>query len=370
MTTDSTTIQIDDVRMRSRSVILNNQHPSGAFPAAVNYSVYNYCWFRDGAFIADSLSRVGEREAATRFHEWCGRVVEARRNHIMGLVERKSAGKEIPGSEMLPTRFTLDGDDGTEDWWDFQLDGYGTWLWALNEHICRYDLDAGPFLSAIETTVAYLSAFGDHPCFDWWEEFEEHRHLSTLCSIVAGVESAGNLLTGDGAAEATNAANRLRSLVDDSYAATGHLTKWIGSEAVDGSLLSAFVPFAIVEPGSDVAEATYQRILADLVADGVYRYQGDTFYGGGEWINLTAWLGLYELATGRIELALSRRDWIVGQATDDGDLPEQVSGRTQAPDRIEEWERRWGRVATPLLWSHAMFLTLDLALQQQIEATG
>lgn len=367
MTTDSTILQADDIRLHSRSVILENQHPSGAFPAAVDYSVYNYCWFRDGAFIADSLSRVGEIEAATRFHEWCGRIVDDRRDLIMNLVERKTAGDEIPGSDMLPTRFTLDGDDGAEDWWDFQLDGYGTWLWALNEHIDRYDIDAGPFVAAVETTVVYLSAFGDQPCFDWWEEFEEQRHLSTLCSIVAGLDAASNILTMDGAIAATNAANRIRSLVEDSYATTGYLTKWIGSKAVDGSLLSAAVPFAVVQPGSDIAEATYERILTDLVADGVYRYRGDTFYGGGEWINLTAWLGLYEIATDRVELALSRRDWIVAQAIGDGDLPEQVSSQTQSPDRIEEWRSRWGPVATPLLWSHAMFLTLDAGLQQQIE---
>lgn len=368
MTTDSTQIRAEDIRHRSRSVILENQHPSGAFPAAIDYPVYNYCWFRDGAFIADSLSTVGEIEAATRFHQWCSRVVDDRHDHIMRLVERSAAGDEIPGTDMLPTRFTLEGENGTDDWWDFQLDGYGTWLWALNEHVRRYDLDADCFLPAVETTVAYLAAFGDQPCFDWWEEFEDHRHLSTLCSVIAGLDAASNLLAEEGVVAATNAANRLRILVEDSHATTGHLTKWIGSSAVDGSLLSAAVPFGVIQPGSDVAEATYERILTDLVANGVYRYQGDTFYGGGEWINLTAWLGLYELATDREELALSRLGWIVAQATGSGDLPEQVSTQTQSPDRIEEWQNRWGHVATPLLWSHAMFLTLDAGLQQEIES--
>ena len=45
------------------------------------------------------------------------------------------------------------------------------------------------------------------------------------------------------------------------------------------------------------------------------------------------------------------------QATVAGDLPEQVSDHLPAARFIESW-RRWGPVATPLLWSHAMYLTL------------
>ena len=44
------------------------------------------------------------------------------------------------------------------------------------------------------------------------------------------------------------------------------------------------------------------------------------------------------------------------QARDNGDLPEQVTGASQFADEVEPWLERWGPVATPLLWSHAMFL--------------
>jgi hypothetical protein len=43
-------------------------------------------------------------------------------------------------------------------------------------------------------------------------------------------------------------------------------------------------------------------------------------------------------------------------------MPEQVDGCLFAPDARLEWLDRWGPVATPLLWSHAMFLTLALEL--------
>ncbi len=353
---------IDLVRHRSLAVIKENQHVSGAFPAATSYSVYRYCWFRDGSFTADALSRIGEVEAATRFHLWCAGVIVNRQEAINDLVRRSHEGAPIAASEMLPTRYTLDGADGVEAWWDYQLDGYGTWLWALVGHLQRHNLETDPFGPAIEILVNYLTAFGAEPCFDWWEEHEQERHVSTLASVAAGLQAVTEIADPATSTTAGIAAKSLQEMVVASASSTGYLTKWLGSDAVDGSLLSSLVPFGVVEPGSDLAEATYAKIVDSLLRDGVYRYLGDIFYGGGEWIILTAWLGWYEVITGRLALAQERRDWIAQQATAIGDLPEQVSAATQAPQHIERWREKWGTVATPLLWSHAMFLILDDAI--------
>ena len=43
-------------------------------------------------------------------------------------------------------------------------------------------------------------------------------------------------------------------------------------------------------------------------------------------------------------------------------LPEQVTGHLLAPASYDEWVERWGPIATPLLWSHAMFVTLAVEL--------
>ncbi len=118
----------------------------------------------------------------------------------------------------------------------------------------------------------------------------------------------------------------------------------------------------MVDPRSPVAERTYEQVRDQLLRGGVYRYLGDTFYGGGEWLILTAWLGWHEARTGRREAAVRRLEWVAAQATRDRHLPEQVSGAAQRPEHIAEWTRRWGPVATPLLWSHAMFVTLALEL--------
>ena len=94
----------------------------------------------------------------------------------------------------------------------------------------------------------------------------------------------------------------------------------------------------------------------------MHRHLEDTYYGGGEWLLLTAMLGLCYAATGRPDDARAKLDWVSEHATRDGWLPEQSQDHLLAPAMVQEWVERWGPPASPLLWSHAMFLTLAAAL--------
>jgi GH15 family glucan-1,4-alpha-glucosidase len=64
-------------------------------------------------------------------------------------------------------------------------------------------------------------------------------------------------------------------------------------------------------------------------------------------------------ATGREADAVDYLVWATETATSNNDLPEQVSDPLLAPERFQEWVDKWGSVATPLLWSHAMLLRLN-----------
>jgi GH15 family glucan-1,4-alpha-glucosidase len=86
----------------------------------------------------------------------------------------------------------------------------------------------------------------------------------------------------------------------------------------------------------------------------VHRYQGDTFYGGAQWILLAC----AAKAQGDTALAEGLVAWIEASATDKGHLPEQVADDVQSPHMLRYWRQRWGHTATPLLWSHAMHLVL------------
>jgi GH15 family glucan-1,4-alpha-glucosidase len=352
--------------LRSAELIAAHQHPSGAYPASPAFPVYRYSWFRDGAFIAEGASRAGDADGATRFHRWCAGVLRARADRIAWLLGTADPPRH---EDFLPTRYTLDGADETgSGWWNFQLDGYGSWVWALAEHTARHGVDAGPFADAVALVVRYLSKFHDTPCYDWWEEHPERVHVATLGSIYGGLGAALSLgvLPAADAALAARTRESIAALVGERGRVDGGLAKWLGGGAVDASLLACLVPFALEDPSGPVGAATLAAVERDLVHDhGVHRYREDTFYGGGRWPVLAGFLGWIYARTGRADEARAQLDWIASTADARGHLPEQVGDPLLAPARRAEWVDRWGEVARPLLWSHGMHLILADELNRE-----
>ena len=339
------------------------QDPSGAYPASPSFSAYvGYCWLRDGSFIADAMSAAGEVESAERFFHWCARVVESQAEVIGEVIATRRAGKVPDQTAMPPTRFTLAGDVGDDEWWDFQTDGYGTWLWALSEHIRRGGVMDPAWLDAVRLTTGFLIETWDLPCFDWWEEHDERRHVSTLGCVILGLERAvqEGWLPEDEATQASEAARAARRLVHAKGLHDGRLTKWLGGTAVDGSL-AALIAMGLLDADPNCATLTLEAIRDYLLVDGgVHRFTGDVFYGGGLWPLLTCFLGLAEIRVGDRTNIESRLAFVESVALPSGDLPEQVDRHLLAPDHRAEWEGRWGTVATPLLWSHAMYIRLSV----------
>jgi GH15 family glucan-1,4-alpha-glucosidase len=270
--------------------ILAGQSPSGGYVACPTFPPYGFSWLRDGSFIADALSRIGEVGSAERFFDWVARIVEA------GL-----------GFE---ARYTLDGERDESEWPHRQHDGWGLWLWVLQQHAARHG-GGERWRDAVASTAAHLERVREEPCVDWWED-REGVHAATLACIAAG-------------------------LGDDL-----DLTR--SEERLDGSLL--VLPFLGFGPVD----------VTPLVSPGggVHRHLDDVYSGGGEWLLLTAMLGLAEPERGQ-----ERLEWIAAHAAPDGGLPEQSQDHLLHPETHDEWVARWGPPPCPLLWSHAMFLILD-----------
>src|SRR5262249_62091397 len=118
-------------------------------------------------------------------------------------------------------------------------------------------------------------------------------------------------------------------------------------------------------PADPLMAATVRRIEADLYVPGVgvHRYRGDSYYGGGAWLLLAAWLGWFYAARGDRSKAKTILGDLQKYATPEGDLPEQVVPPMLAlQSDYEFWVNTRGPIATPLLWSHAMLLLLAHAL--------
>jgi isomaltose glucohydrolase len=282
-----------ELRRASVAVILEGQSLAGGYVACPRFPPYGFSWLRDGSFIADAMSRVGETASAEAFFDWAARIVEA------GLG--------------FDARYTLEGGRDRSEWPHRQHDGWGLWLWALREHAARHGGGAR-WRVAARATAAHLERVRHEPCVDWWEE-REGVHAATLACIAAG-------------------------LGDD-------LDLSPAEERVDGSLL--VLPFLCFGP-VDVT-----RLVSP--GGGVHRHEDDVYYGGGEWLLLTAMLGLAEPA--RADECLA---WVAAHAEPSGWLPEQSQDHLLHPEAYGEWLGRWGPPPSPLLWSHAMFLDLQLAV--------
>jgi isomaltose glucohydrolase len=352
--------QADPLERHSLEVLRAGQAPSGAFVASPAFDVYRYAWLRDGAFCAHAFDLVGEREPAARWHEWVAASIEAQRGSIESVTRRVNGGETPPPSAMPPARYALDGSlepPEEEPWPNFQVDGYGMWLWALEEH-----LSTGPLPPQLAQTVDlvadYLRATWALQCFNCWEEFDGGIHASTLAAVFSGLAAAGRLLADERwAAEAERVrAFLLQQLVDGRRFKRGP-----ADGRLDGSLLWLGVPFRVLPLEDPRIEATVEAVRRELSGPdgGVYRYRGDTYFGGGEWLLLTSSLAWHDALTGNVDAFERSRAWVRAQALPNGDLPEQVTTFAQEPAMIDPWRRRWGPIATPLLWSHAMYLIME-----------
>src|SRR5712691_2845019 len=347
-----------DLRRSSVETILEGQYRSGAYIAAPSFPTYRYCWIRDGSFIAWAMDLAGGHRSAGAFHRWMASVVSRRQGRVEAL--ERAVPDVLDDSVILHTRYTLDGEEGAERWSNFQLDGYGFWLSSLAHHLEATGAPAGEFLPAVDLVVRYLRLLWERPCYDFWEEFPEHIHPTSLAAVAGGLGRAAALL---GRPDVAELGSEVKARVLSSGTSGRGLAKFEGSSEVDGSallVLGPFGPFGIDEP---VVSATVDRIESELVAEGgVHRYPRDEYFGGGLWVPLSGALAWIHAARGDAGRAAEVVAWIEGVATDLGHLPEQVSRHLLLPGRLQPWIDRWGPVASPLLWSHAMYLAARSSL--------
>lgn len=344
---------------RSIEIILRHQSPSGAYQASLNFKNYRYCWFRDGSYTAYAMDRAGEHGSAALFHHWVAGVVEARRDTVQRAVE-KARRNEYPGPDILHTRYDLNGNEAEEEWTNFQLDGFGTWLWALGEHQRMTGARLrDEWICAAGLVAEYLNALWLFPCYDCWEESPGHIHTYTVASIHAGLRAHELFCS-----TRHTALPAMKGFLLSMTVREGRFVKYAGSDTVDASLVALSTPYRVVEPGDRRMASTVRRIERELRREGggVHRYSGDTYYGGGEWILLTAWLGWYYTEAGQREKAEELKEWIERQADAEGNLPEQAPRTLNDPASYPRWRERWGKIASPLLWSHAKYIILSLAL--------
>jgi len=355
--------QTDRVQSSVQS-ILRNQSPNGAIIASPDFDQYHFCWLRDGSFVSYALDLAGEHDAASRYHAWVTNAVRDISNVIDDVVDRRLRGRPLEPTDMPPARFALDGSVVVDGWPSFQVDGYGTWLWSLGQHLRlapKVEL-SDDLRDAIRRVGRYLAIFALTPCYDVWEESGSALHTSTLACVVGGLETAGRLVGDESFLES---AASISAQVIDSAAQLGHFAKSNENQDVDASVLWLGTPFRVVAPSDPHFARTVSMVEDRLTLEGgLRRYPTDTYFGSGAWPVLTASLGWHYAALGNLTEARRCRDWVAAHFDSLGRLGEQFGGESRDAQHYLEWVDRWGPPAQDLTWSHAMFVVLSMAIDE------
>ena len=180
----------------------------------------------------------------------------------------------------------------------------------------------------IELALAYAASRWHEPCHDWWEE-RVGVHAATLACLHAGLAAFDRPEAEGGARRFPPRRGAPRRQPARARAA--------GPRRTDRALVPLVRPL--------------------VAGGGVHRHLEDTYYGGGQWLLLTAMLGGVEALAG--DEAAAREGWggsPRARRTTAGSRA--VRDHLLHPEEYEPWLRKWGPPASPLLWSHAMFLTL------------
>jgi len=343
----------DRVRDLYRESVLVLRHAAGSNGSivaspdtrslVVGGDTYNYCWWRDGGYVAKAMDEAGLYENAQRFFEF-------------------AQACQQPDGAFFHRHFP-DGEHGST--WHpppfLQIDQTATVVSALWHHFKR---GADPdvlldFWPMVKGAANFLTAFRDPatglpaPSFDLWEE-RLGVHTYSTAAVAHGLERAARIAEelGKDPTRWRTAGREVRAAALDHLwdAPAGRFIRSLEprDERLDASVLLA-LKLGLLEPTDPRTRATVDGIEKRLwVPDtgGVARFEGDTYHGPeNPWIICTLWLAEMRLLLGDRARCRELIEWVATHATPTLLLSEQLDRKTGEPVS-----------ATPLTWSHSTFV--------------
>ena len=347
----------------------------------LNYGkdTYAYVWMRDGSYAAYALDRAGYHDAVERFFTFANSVITDEGYFMHKYLPDGSLGSSWHpwiknGKPQLP----------------IQEDETAMVIFALANHYRRSrDLEflEGIYNSLVERAANFMVAYRDPkthlplPSYDLWEE---HHGISTYtASSVFGALSAASELAGvlgknDDAKTYLQAAEEVRNailthLYDEQSGifakrlngVTGEMDHTVDSSAAYGIFL-----FRVLLPEDPRLVRAFEKTVSALRtgSGGIVRYERDGYYAWNSnepnpWFVTTLWYTEYLImrATSEDDLAEVRAifAWVADHALESGALSEQVDPHSGAQ-----------RSVSPLVWSHAAYITAIIAYLGKLESLG
>lgn len=365
---------------RSLLVIRTQIDNEGAILAANDSDIssavrdtYSYMWPRDGALVANALTRAGYVDLSRAFYNFCQRVLTPQ-----GYLLHKYNPDGSLASSWHPWR--RDG----EKTLPIQEDETALVLWSLWQHFARFGdvYFIKPLYRALINPMAdFLAEYRDPetglplPSYDLWEE--RYGVLGwTVGATWGGLEAGAKFAEAFGEFDR---AKKYRQVADEIKQATNQYLwledeprfarminrtpdgEWEIDAVIDASLVGLW-QYGMYAPDDPKIIATMQaikdRLWVKTKVGGVARYENDNYHQvsqeiedvpGNPWFITTLWLAEWLAVTAKSTQALDESlellQWVAERALSSGILAEQVHPYTNDPLSV-----------SPLTWSHAAFV--------------
>ena len=309
---------------------------------------YRYVWSRDGTYVAYALDRCGYHKDAEAFYRWCKEAQEPnggwnQRYHI----------EKTPAPS-----------------WGEQEDQCATILWGFGQH---YELTKSrSFLEDVWPTVkkgVEHLLFGRDgetgligPSLDLWEEKSAlHTYTnSAACGALRESAEIASVLGYDELAESWKKENGILQSAIMKYLWNEENNRFLKSvkpvdNDIDTAIIGLSFPFCVLQPDDPRMLSTAHQIenAFRYTAEGIGRYPSDVYHGGNPWFITTLWMALYHCQLGNYQKAKTLIDWSAKHVDELQLFAEQVDKENGEPVS-----------ASPLAWSHAMFILSLLSFKE------
>ncbi|GKX28406.1 hypothetical protein SH1V18_08860 [Vallitalea longa] len=342
-----------DLIEKSINLIKGSQLKSGIIIGSHTHWAYKYCFLKDNSFSVYALDIMGDYNVGDKYYDWSSKKIIELEYKIANAIKRYKNNEKLLNSDYL---YSIYNDNGIEDEQrsNFQLDGYGVWLWGICQHMKMTNQKKDVYIKSIELVAKYLECFWKSPCFGCWEEKDDRIHTSTLACICGGLQEAHDIIPKN---EYNKIAMEIKTYILRNCVIEGRFSKYAFYDDIDSSLLFLALPFHVIELTDDRMIKTVSEIEKALLNDnGLHRYGSDSYFGGGRWINLTCWLAWYYKKVGNTSKLDILINWVENRSNGNGELPEQIIDKVLNYDYIERWKEIYGDIVCPSIWAHAMYI--------------
>lgn len=337
---------------------------------------YSYMWPRDAAFIVSTLARAGYDEVTKPFFVFCKEVL-----HPDGYLHHRYRPDKSLGSTWHSTTSQTEWLKDKILQLPIQEDETASVLFALWQHYTTSkDLEFIEMLykPMIEKMAEFLVSFRDKetllplPSYELWEE-KIGISTYTCSAVYAGLTAAAQFC------ELLDKRERMRKYKQAAQEIKDAAIKYLFSEEldsfvriayqddraqlrqeqiVDASSLFGLWYFGMIEQSHPLFQKTLTQVRSRLrnpaSVGGYIRYEKDEYFKDTDlsnpWIITTLWEALRKLYKPEVtqhdlEYVSGVLDWVVKQRYNSGVLAEQLNPYTGE-----------SRSATPLVWSHAVYV--------------